>query len=169
MAEDRTKSQQEGNRDPYAILWNVLGLPHQSRDDAQTHDDSAYDMDDELTMLNYEVLVHYQENDLSYADHVVKNKRRHLRHPIGDKCQYRISGMPSYGQGLLHNISVSGFSIGVHRKLTLGRAFTLLIETGNSRQLPLILHATVVREAGVTNDGLYRYGCQIDRVSNPNG
>ena len=166
MTKDSTKPLQEGNQDTYAVLWNALGLSDQSHDDTQAHQGSA-DHDD-LTTLSYEVLVRYHENDLKHDKPVAQNKRRHARHPIGDRCQYRISGMPSYGQGLLHNISASGFAIGVHRKLTLGRAITMLIETGDSRQLPLIIHATVVREAGVTNDGVYRYGCQIDRVSNPN-
>lgn len=169
MTKDSTKPQQAGNQDTYAVLWNALGLSHQSQEAIETPQDPEGNINqDDLTTLSYEVLVRYHENDLKHDNPIAQNKRRHPRHPIGDRCQYRISGMPSYGQGLLNNISASGFAIGVYRKLTLGRTITMLIETGDSRQLPLIIHASVVREAGITDDGVYRYGCQIDRISNPN-
>ena len=168
MTTDKTKLLPADKQDAYAELWNALGLPQGNQDNREAHDHSTDDTASEVAELSYQVLVRYQGNDRNHDGHVAQNRRRHPRYNVGNRCQFRIGGMPSYGQGLLHNISASGIAIGVHRKLALGREITVLIETGDSRQLPIIIHATILREAGVTHDGLYRYGCQIDRIRNPN-
>ena len=168
MADDGTKQLQKINQDTYAVLWNALGLPHHDLDDTRSKHDSADDTVHDLTMPSYKVLVHYQENDLKHDNRIAQTRRHLPRYTIGNICEYRIDDMSHYNHGLLHNISASGCAVGVNRKLTLGRTITILIETGDSRHLPLIIHATVVREMEATHDGLYRYGCQIDRVSNPN-
>ena len=102
----------------------------------------------------------------SYTDH----GRRHHRYDVGDNINYRGDRMPRYDKGIIENISKSGIAITAYRELDLGQTITLLVENndGYERPLPLMIYATVTRLAGISADGLFRYGCEIERVNDPN-
>lgn len=168
MFNDRTQTMQQDEQSPLVTLWNALGLSPQSYADSQSHRKRADNADNELALLDYEVLVRYHSESPLDANSLVDNGRRHSRYPVDDECQYRMIGMPNFGCAVLQNISASGLGIGVYRKLALNRTITILIETDNPKQLPLLIRATIVREAGTTNDRLYLYGCEIERVIDPN-
>ena len=168
MFNDRTQEMQQDQQSALVTLWNALGLSPQSYADSQSHEKQADNGGDELALLDYDVLVRYHSESPLDTNCLADNGRRHSRYPVDDECQYRMIGMPNYGRAVLHNISASGLGIGVYRKLDLNRTITILIETDNPKQLPLLIRATVVRDAGITNDRLYHYGCEIERVIDPN-
>ena len=169
MFNERTQKIQHQDQQLALIsLWNALGLSYKSYTDSQSHREQLDDAGDELAFLDYEVLISYQSESRPDSDYLVDNGRRHPRYPVEDECQYRMIGMPNYGRAVLRNISASGLGISVYRKIDLNRTITILVETDNPKHLPLLIRATVVRDAGMTDDSLYRYGCEIERVIDPN-
>ena len=100
----------------------------------------------------------------------IDHGRRHTRYDVHDNVDFRADQMSRYDTGIIDNISQSGIAITAQRELKLGQTITLLVENNDSyeRPLPLMIYATVTRLADITTDGLFRYGCKIDRVNDPN-
>ena len=168
MFNDRTQKMQQDDQRALVSLWNALGLSYQSYTDSQSRKKQADEADDELTLLDYDVLIRYQSENRTDSNCLMDNGRQHFRYPVDDECQFRMIGMSNYGRAVLQNISASGIGIGVYRKLDLNHTITILIETNNPKQLPLLIRATIVRYAGMTKDCLYCYGCEIERIIDPN-
>ena len=142
----------------FVELWTALGLkqaPNSSNDRVQES-------------LDYPAWIQLESDNESQYARSSGDRRRHPRHDVGGRCAYRIGNQTGYGQAVLHDISQSGLSIGSYQKIVVGRSVTILIETKRPNHLPLMIRATVVRDAGITNDGIFRYGCLIERVTNPN-
>ena len=91
-------------------------------------------------------------------------RRRHRRF----KCTYIVVGRSGFAQGEISNISPSGLFICGRHQIGLNQSLAILIESKQSNQLPLRLHATVVRDAGTTRRGHYCYDCRINSVTDPN-
>ena len=170
MFNERTQKLPQEGQSAFISLWNALGLSHQKNTNSQAHQKTGDTRvaGDGLALLDYEVLVRYQSTNRPDYDCCSDNGRRHLRHSIDDECQYRMIGMSHYGRAVLENISASGLGISICRKLGLNTPITILVETDNPRHLPLLIRATVVRDAGMADDSVFRYGCEIERVIDPN-
>ena len=153
-----TDTGQQMHGEAFADLWTALGLQH-TPDAFANHAPAS---------LQYPTWIQCESESASQRTGYSSERRRHPRYDVGGTCAYRIGSQPGYGQAILHDISQSGLSIGSYQKIVMGRSVTILIETKSVNHLPLMIRATVVRSAGMTNDGIYRYGCLIERVTNPN-
>ena len=156
-------------------LWNALGLTRQQKNHSlkpslkvASNGVKADGAAENLLPLDYDVFFGYHpENDHS-VDSDANSGREHTRHAIEDRFQFGFGSMLGYGQGVLHNISVSGAAIGVYRKLTIDQAIDMMVNSPDPSKRPIAVRLTVVRDAGATAEGLHSYGCRIDRVTDPN-
>ena len=152
-----------------AALWKALGLAFRQELLQQSLEVKNGAAAEKPMPLDYDVFIGYHpQRDIS-SDCESNNGRQHVRYQIDDSCQVRFDSVLGYGQGVLHNISVSGAAIGVYRKLTMDQAIVMMVNSPDPQKRPIAVRLTVVRDAGATDDGLHSYGCRIDRVSDPNG
>ena len=155
-----TDTVQQIDTGAYANFWSALGL--------RTSTDSSVKRQSWLTDLW--VALSLQSSSDSSAKVIrrggyINDRRRHRRHAVGRKWSYRIVGEAGIGPATLYDISQSGISLGSHRGIAVGQPIPIRIEAKGWRQLSFIINATVVRDAGMTHDGIYRYGCVIDSIS----
>lgn len=168
MLNERTQKLPQDEQNALVSLWKALGLSYQGYTESPSDKKQTDDACDGSKSLDYVVLVRHQSENQSDPRCLTDHGRRHLRHSVDGECEYRKMGMSGYGEAVLQNISASGLGIGIYRKLHLNSSITVLVDTDNRTHLPLLIHATVVRDAGMSDDSLYCYGCEIERVIDPN-
>ena len=105
--------------------------------------------------------------DESQQSSYPNERRRHLRYSVARDCTYRLLEQSDFDSATLYDISESGLAIEVKHKMSLGRSLNILVDDKKSDTLPWLIRATVVRDAGIVREGVYRYGCVIKFIINP--
>ena len=95
-------------------------------------------------------------------------RRRHQRNHVCRECNYRVVGESRFRPATLHDVCQVGLSISCDQKIDVGQPLSILIETEELDLLPWMMRVTIVRDAGMTHDAVYRYGCEIKTIVNPN-
>ena len=126
-----------------------------------THIEAYMDL---MAALRLECPIDYFDNNGSRRT----DRRRHLRYYVQRNCLYFVVGQMGLEHGTLYDISGSGLYIGGYHKAVVGQSATILLEPKRAAELPFIINAVVVRDVGMSHEGIYRYGCQITNIVNPN-
>ena len=94
----------------------------------------------------------------------LKDRRDNGRQDFNTTIQYKMSDMPTFGEGQLHNFSRTGVLITIPRTLNINSDILLVIPTKGQHQLPVHVSCRVARKAGSDSCADYTYGCKIEMI-----